>query len=471
MPQSPVEPAVEVTPDRTPTATAQMAELPAPSQTLLPVILPNGPLTADQGPLLFIQTGFYEYRYLNPVMQTSTPVEPPISEPQFRLGSNLSPSGKLMRFPQDESKGVIVDLRTGEVLHTYDFSGPALFDPQLAANEADSLVTELNLTETGLLEAVTHAHQSSKQLLRWYQSDRFHLSVQDSSPVSTSLYLIDHQTGTRYQLEEQPGLVHDYRVGPDGNQILLKKGLVFKPGAYRDKHYYLINVTEQSILPIPLPEDTQNLSVTWFDKNTVGVIHHAFMSGGEGFSLINTDTMQAKQIITGDFSDLKRFGDRLFYIQRGTEPETTTFQWVTLEGASVAAQTIDRHCFYQYSELNRVIVQCELESFLLDQDLTLEPFIEHVLNLLPAPDGTSFVLINRSEQSFLLDADLIIQYELPFEEMPLEIRWLPDSSGFIYRTHGSLYYYDLTSQTIELLLESDLFSDYTNINAVWINLD
>lgn len=471
VPSSSVEPAGEITPAYETTPTAQIAEIPAPSPTALPAIFPSGLLNEEQGALLFIQTGFYEYRYLNPITQTSYLVDPPISDPQFRLRSNLSPSGTKMLFPQEHKTGIIADLRTGEIIHFYDFSSPALFNPEMAAIEAKPWVTELDLTEVGLLEAVTQAHQSSRQLLRWYQTDRYHLSVHDTGPASTGLFLDDHQTGVRHQLEDQPGLVEDYRIGPDGNQILLKKGLIFNPGTHRDKHYYLINVSEQSIQPILLPADTQNPSVTWFDKNTIGVIHHAFMAGGVGFSRINTVTMEATQVITGDFSELRRFGDYLFIIQRETDAETTTFNLLTLQGASVASQQIDRQCFIQFTVSNRFIFQCELESFLLDQNLNVEPFIDFVLNLSPAPDGSSFVMMNRSEQSFLLDAELNVQYELPLEEIPLEIQWLPNSNGFIYRTHTSLYYYDLTTQSVEHLLESDLFSDYTNINAVWVNLD
>jgi hypothetical protein len=373
-----------------------------------------------------------------------------------------------MFFPTEDDTGVILDLRNGEIIHTLDHSSPDLFNPSLAAAEAEPLVTELGLNEAGLLDAVEEAHQRSRQLLRWYQSDRYHLSVQDTGPTTTSLFLEDHLTGTRLQLEGQPGLVEDYRPGPDGNLILVKKGWVFKPGAYRDKRYYLLNVAERSAQPLMLPEDVQNPSVTWFDQDTLGVTHHAYMSGGSGFSLIDIHTLQITPIIAGEFLDLRQFGDHLFFLQRQSDPESTTFHLLTMDGERIATERIERQCFYQYAASDRIIFQCDLESFLLDQDLTIEPFPESILILSPAPNGKAFLMTNRTEQSFLLDADLHILTALPLEEPPLEILWLPDSRGFIYRTHGKLYYFDVINQAGHFLLESDLFTDYTNLNAVWV---
>lgn len=466
-PLNPTDPISEIRPAFEATTTTRAIEISTP----LPSVTPTQPLTTVEGPLLLLQTDFFEYRYLNPITQISYPFQLLITDPQFRLSANQSPSGRLMFFPQDENTGNIIDLRTGEVVHTYDFSSPVLFNPQQAVNAALPLVTELDLNEASLLEAISQAHQTSRQLLHWYQSDRYHLSVADTSQVSTSLFLDDHQTGIRLQLEDQPGLVQDYRIGPDGNQILLKKGWVFRPGAYRDKHYYLINVKDQTTQQLLLPEDIQNPSVTWFSENTLGVVHQAYMSGGSGFSLIDIDTMQTTQIITGEFLNLRHLGEGLLVIRQEADSETTTFEIMSPEGELLAAQTIEKSCYFQYSLSNRIIIQCELESYLLDQDLNIESYFDDILTLTPAPDGSAFVMMNRTEQCFLLGSNLQIQYKLTLDDIPLEIQWLPDSSGFLYRTHGRLYYYDLGNQTGHLLVESDLFSDYTNINAVWVNLD
>ncbi|MFU8826924.1 MAG: hypothetical protein ACNA70_05460 [Brevefilum sp.] len=465
----PTEPATEKTPTASPTI--QVPTLQPPTPSLSPSETPGWDLAAMAGPLLLLQTNFDEYLFLEPKSQTSISFEPPISNPQFRLRANLSPSGKLMFFPGQDGAGVIIDLQSGEVVHTYNFSGPALFIPKQAAIEAGPLVTELELTETGLQDAVTEAHQRSRQLLRWYQSDRYHLSVQDTGPASTSLFLDDHQTGTRLQLEDQPGFVEDYHIGPDRNLVLLKKGFVFWPGAYRDKAYYLLNIQERSIQPVTLPEDISNPTVTWFTQDTIGVIHQATNRGGSGFSLIDIKTFETQTIITGEFGELHQFGDHLLLSQRHSEPETTTFQLVTLAGEYVTAQTVNQQCFRQHAVSDRIILQCEQQSFLLDQDLNFDPFYDSVLTLWPAPNRNTFLMINRSEQSFMLDENLELQGELFLEEPPLEIFWLPDSTGFLYRTHGKLFFFDLQQKTSHLLIESDLFSDYTNLNAVWVNPD
>ena len=463
-----------ITPTITPvTQTPVLSHTPSltPSLTPLPSMTPAVSLSDLEAPLLLIQTGFYEYQYLSPKNQLSIPVELPVIDPNFRLSANRSPSGDLMFFPQQENTGKILNLITGEVVHTYNFESPALFNPEQAVLEAQPLVTELGLTDAGLLDAVNQAHQSSTQLLRWFRDDRYHLSVQDSGETSTALFLDDHHTGTRLQLEDKPGLVENFMVGPDGETILLKKGFIFTPGAYRDDQYYLINIKDNTTQILQLPEDVQNPSVNWFSENTISVIHQASMIGGSGFSLIDTRTMEISQIITGDFSNLRRVGSHILTIQHDNQIGNTTFELLSLEGQLVASQVVESRCYFQFTVGNHMIIQCDLDSFIMDQELSIEPFFDSILTLNPAPDRSMYVMVSRSDQSFLLDPDLNILYELPLEETPVEIRWLPDSSGFLYRTYGRLHYFDLISQTGYLLLESDLFSDYININAVWINFD
>lgn len=466
-PTSPFEPIAATPSAIQPTPASHDSVLQTPAPDLEPAL----DMASVDAPVLLIQSGFDEYLFIDPKNQTHHPFLLPISDPRFRLSENLSPSGRQLFIPQDDHIGVIVNLKTGEIIHTYNVGSSALFNPKLAASEVQSLFTELNLTEASLLEAVIQAHQESRQLLRWHQNDRYHLSVRDTGKTSTSLYLDDHQAGTRLQLEDLPGLVQDFSVGPDGNQILLQKGLVFIPGSWQDKTYYLIDINEQTTRKIPLPEGVQNPSLAWLSNDIISIIHQSFMGGGWGFSLMDLETLETKQIFANEFSDLRRFGEHLFVIQRSEDSNTTIFELLTLQGEGVAAQTFDQRCFYQYAVSNRLVIQCELESYLVDQTLHLEPFSESILTLSPAPDGRAIIMVNRSEQVFLMKADLRIQSEVSLEETPLEIRWLPDSTGFVYRTHGKLFFYDLDKRTSHLLLESDLFSDYTNINAVWVNLE
>jgi hypothetical protein len=471
VPQQSGEPFAIVSPLHVPTTTTQVTEILTNSSTPLPAITPSQPLSVNEGPLLLLQTDFYEYQYLNPITQSFYPVDLPISDPQFRLRANLSPSGTQMFFPMEDGMGLIVELRTNHIIQTYDFSSPSMFDPQLAATEARPYVTGLELTEEALLAAVNEAYQKSKQIIRWYQSDRYHLVVRDADQTSTNLYLDDHQTGTKLRLEDQPGLVNDFRVGPDGNLILLKKGLVFKPGAWGDNRYYLIDVNNQTTQPLPITEGDENHVIFWISEDTLGVIHQPFMSGGMGFSTINTATMDYSLIYEDIFTDLRQYDNLLLFIRLDSEVEATFLELVSHDGKGISSQKMNATCFYHSLINGRLIFNCEQESLVLDDRLNIEIFSDPLLILSPAPDAHAIVLVNRAEKIFLLDDSFHIQHELLIDEMPLEINWLPDSTGFLYRTLGQLYLYDLSSKNSHLLLKSDLFGDYTNLNAVWLDLE
>jgi hypothetical protein len=106
----------------------------------------------------------------------------------------------------------------------------------------------------------------------------------------------------------------------------------------------------------------------------------------------------------------------------------------------------------------------------MDPELTTTPFSGPIFQLVSSPDGNTWVLVERSGQTSLLDSTLANPQPITLEGAPLEIRWLPDSGRFLYRTLGQLYQYDPVSDQSALLLESDLLGDYANINAVWITL-
>jgi hypothetical protein len=449
----------------------QVVETPVASHTSLPSIMPTLPLTALEGPLLLIQTGFYEYQYLSPKTQTRIPIELPITDPQFRLSAHLSPSGTQMFFPQDEDTGLIIDIKTNEVINIYNYGGPSFFEPELAAIEARTFVSEGNYSDEYLLELIIQAYQQSKQLLRWYCSDRYHLSVQDADETSTALVLDDHQTGDRLRLDDQPGFVKDFWVGPDSNQILLEKGFIFEPGAWQNIRYYLINVADQTTEPVPLPDGVENPVLSWFSEDAIGVVHQIFMLGGSGFSTINTVTMESKQVIEGDFTQFRRIGDLLFLIRWDNQAGSTTLELLTLDGETVSTQSIDARCNIHTRVSDQIILNCESTSLQVDMDLNSQPFGDPVQIFSPAPDRSVIVLVDRLEHSALLDGTMQFIEILELIDTPLEISWLPDSTGFLYRTRGQLYYYALNSSSSHLLLQSDLFSDYLNINAVWIEFE
>jgi hypothetical protein len=463
------QPAVGETPELSPTATDLIKK--SPKASPMPTVTPTEPFAGFSGTLLLIQTGYDEYHYLAPKNQTRIPIDLPITDPQFRLGANLSPSGTQLFILQEDRTALIFDLVTNEVSDEYDFNSPTLFNPELASIAARQYLNEEDFTDAYLLELIHQAYQTSKGIIRWYQSDRYHLSVHDTDEISTHLFLDDHQRGERIQLEDQPGLVKDFRIGAGGNQILLKKGFVFMPGEWRDDRYYLLDLNQQSIQPIPLPIGIINPAVTWFDQESLQIIHQVEFMGGKHLSLIDTATMAETQIIQGEFSDLRRFGEGLLVFQRDSSENFTALEILNSLGESQSTKEIQDTCFYQTSLGNDIILNCELTSMIVDQDLNIRPLGNRISIFSPSPDRNSIIITDQNEWVGLLDVELNWQGELHLEGTPLEIRWLPDSSGFLYRPRGELFYYDIGNAESYLLLKSDIFSDYTNINAIWVDFD
>jgi hypothetical protein len=457
------------TPDLSPAATILSQENLTPTPP--PAVTPTLSFSSLKGSLLLIQTGYDEYQYLDPKNQTSIPIELPITDPQFRLSANLSPSGTRLFIQQEDRTGLVFDLKTGEVIDIYDFNSPALLDPELAFNAARSYLSEEDFPDEYLLDSVRQAYQQSMGIIRWYQSDRYHLTVHDTDEISTNLFLEDHQTGKRMQLEDQPGMVKDFRIGPDGNHILLQKGFVFLPGAWQDDRYYLLDLNLQTARPIPLPEGAINPAVTWFDQRSLQVINQVVFIGGTDVSLIDIVTMAETQIIRGDFSDLRRFNKDLLVSQWDSTENTTSLEILSPTGECITTQVIQDTCFYHTALGNTIILNCELTSIFVDQDLNIQQLGDRLSLFSPAPDRNSIITVDQNERIGLLDREMQWQAELHLEGTPLEIRWLPDSSGFLYRSRGELYYYDLAEARSYFLLKSDIFSDYTNINAIWISFD
>jgi hypothetical protein len=459
------------TPDLSPTATILTQASLTPTPTPLPSVTPEYTLAGFEGTLLLIQTGYNEYQYLDPKSQSSITIELPVTDPQFRLSANLSPSGTQLFIQQEDRTGLVFDLKTGEVIDGYDFNSPSRFDPELAASKARAYLNADDFSDEYLLYSVRQAYQQSKAIIRWFHSDRYHLSVHDTDEISTNLFIEDHQTGERIQLEDQPGLVQDLWIGPDGNHVLLQKGFVFIPGVWQDDRYYLLELNQQTVRPIPLPEGVINPAVSWFDQGSLQVIHQAGFMGGTHLSLIDSATMAETQIFQGDFSDLRRFSERLLVFQRDSMKNITTLEILSSIGESMSTRQIQDICFYHTTLGNTIILNCELISLIVDQNLAIQQLGDRISIFSPAPDRNSIIALDQNGIVGLLDREMQSQAELHLEGTPLEIRWLPDSSGFLYRPRGELYYYDLAEARSFLMLKSDIFSDYTNINAIWISFD
>ena len=426
---------------------------------------------AVEGPLLLIQTDFDAYHYIAPKSGLMIPFDPPFSGTNFEFNANLSPSGKLLFFYLDQDISVILNLLTNEVDYTYANYTPTVFNPHQAASASRADFTQEEYSNDHLFEAITQAYHQSIQITQWYQNDRYHLSVDDTDPISTHLFLNDHQSGIQQQLEDQPGLVKSVHVNPTGEKILVIKNRVFEPKASHEDRFYIIDLFNHTTQPVPLPQDIDNPAVTWFSEDTLQIIHQMKLTGGWKFSFIDTTTMISTQVISGDFSDLRRFGEHLVVFQRDTESHQTTLEIFGLDGGRIASQNIAGTCYYQTAFNNHLILNRAQDSLIVDQDLNVKPLGDPLLIFSPAPDQHVIMVVDRNGQSFLLDSKLSFQTMLHLEGTPMEIRWLPDASAFLYRPRGQLLYYDLDQAESRLLLESDIFSDYININAVWVNLN
>ena len=180
--------------------------------------------------------------------------------------------------------------------------------------------------------------------------------------------------------------------------------------------------------------------------------------------------MEMQQVIEGSFSAIRGYQDGLLVFRQDDADFSTTIQRVDLAGEVQKETVFPERCFLYSIHGEKIVVNCETGSFMLDPNLNATSFSDPVFLLSQAPDGSAWVLVTRSEETYLMDSALTDRALLSLDGVPLEARWLPDSSGFLYRVPGKLSLYDIGNGTSRLLVESDLFSDYTNINAAWINL-
>lgn len=433
------------------------------------------PLQASGGPFLLLQSGVGAYSIINFADVSISPFDPPGPAQHYNLAENRSPSGTQMLFPVREGETQVYSFITGKTHTTYYHeSDSSIFSPDTAAAAAREALPGLKYSDEALLSAVKNAFLQSISRIQWFQSDRYRLSVLPSGPASTQLTLDDHQTGMREALEELPALVEDYWVGPSGERILLKKGYMFEPGVWQDDRYYLVDVRKKQAEPIFLPQDADNPRVFWFSQGKVGVIHQPALSGGVNFSLVNVETHSQNLILSGPFDGLKPFGKLILTLRQDQEADTTTLTLWNQDGQVTQTQEIKGICFFSASLSEKMTaMNCGLESVLVetqDDNLTVKPFREALFLLAPSPEGRFYILVTQKSTTILLNYALQEVETLQLEAPPLEIRWLPDSSGFLYRTAGSLYLYQTTTKTDTFLIESDLFGDYRNLNAVWIQL-
>jgi len=457
--------------ETTSTAQQPQTETVQPSDT--PTSISNLAVKAE-GPLLLIQTDVDTYQIIDVLNQSAIDFQPPLKNQNYGLAKSLSPSRSQMLFQINAQEILLMSLDS-ELIETIidDQSDLSAFDPYQAAIEAHNALPDLNYSEEGTQTAVMHAWENSKSNIQWYQSDQNLLFVLTTSETSTSLFLSDLLTGRHEQLENMPGLVEQFWVGPNKDLILIKKGLIFEPGIWQEDAYYLIDQSQNSIQPISMPEDVENPSVFWFSADSIGIIHQPAPVGGINFSLVDIATRERQLILSESFSRLIIFGTHLLTLHHDQEALMTNLAMRMSDGRVVNTETLEGICFVSATvDDHRLLMNCETESYLVEEDtLSVSSYGEPLLMFSRSPNKSAIIMVTRPGETTLLNAALRKQQSLTLEGTPLEIRWLPDSSGFLYRTANRLYHYDLASETSHLLITSDFFGDYRNLNAVWLQLD
>ena len=454
-----------------PTIPATPIESPTPAPTTTPTTIPTPAYTAlpeSEGPTLLLQTDFHTYQIIDFGLGITYAFYPPEADRKYTLAPYISPDRKQMIFIH-ESEGIqIVDLATGNVRAVYDINTSS-FKPESAIGTIQEILPDLSYSTDMLENAVRTAYQTSLQSISWFRDSDHLLTVQPGSETNTCLTLINLQTGETAPLENEAGFVQAAYTSPNGDFILLKKSLIFDANVWEDDQYYLVNLSNDDVQSIPLPGDVDNPSLSWFDQYHIQTIHKTGIAGSTGFSILNIHSIESTLLIDGLFTNVLKFGDAIAVFSKDDQSETTEIELISLQGESLASQSLPGICVRSFLIGDKILVNCQDETILLDQDLSQQTFGDPISMLKSSPIG--IIIVTREKEVFLYDPSLENRQPLALTGEPLEFLWLPDSSGFLYRTYGMVYYYDLLTRSSQFLLESDLFTDYRNINAVWINLE
>jgi len=443
------------------TAVATDAGLATATVAANPTLLP-----ASDGPFLLIQTGANAYEIIDFALGLQYPVDIPLESQRIGISGSLSPSKTLLKLPINDNQISLLNFLSGNV-QTLALPNEG-FNANQTAELAQAAFEDLGLSFEAALDAVQASYTSSIANLQWFRDDDHLLAVTTGSPTSTQLASVDMTTGEIMALESLPDLVESF--SRSGDWILLKKGLINEPGYARDDQYYVLNLTTQQATPLTLPADADNPILGWFDGSTLSIIHESQPIGGINFSTLDVSKMTNQMLIEGQFSSVQRFQDGLLIFRSDLDTYATLIQLTDLNGLLQMETTLSGPCSPVMVMDDKIIVNCETESLILDSALNVEDFGDPIFSLTSSPDGKIWVRVNRSGQTSLLGPTLAAPQSIDLEGAALEVRWLPDCSAFLYRTLGKLYRYDLTTAASDLLLESDLLGDYANINAAWITI-
>jgi len=428
---------------------------------------------SSENVLFLVQTGAASFTLLDVKHQIATPYDFPAGNQQYDLAAGLSPNGTQMILPVSDRKVVVLNLGTGEVHTTYDLtSDSAIFQAEQAAEVAKATLPDLNYSDQRLIMALENAYRQSKMNIQWFRNDNYCLSVLDGSATSTHLILDNHQRGTREQLEGKPGLVEDYWVEPGGERILLKKSFLIDPGTWQDDRYFLVDPDLGTASAISLPGSIENPLVFWFTQDAIGIVHQPDFFGGTNFSIVNTTTLESHLVLKGTFTSINILGSNLLSCHQNHENQTTIFNLLTHDGQIIGSQTIDTLCSVKAAvDSHQLLINCEDKSMIIkDEPFTVTPFSDPVNIFSPSPDHSQTAILFNDQSVFQFSEGLAEGTPLQLQETPDEIHWLPDSSGFLYRAMDRLFYHNPIAQEDHLLISSNFFIDYRNLNAVWVHI-
>lgn len=439
----------------------------APTEALAPKATASR-LPASEGPTLLLQTDFDTYEVIDFGLDLTYPIELPGVSPGDRLGGMLSPGGSQLLLVNDLDEIQILDLPTGKV-ESVERPPSDAFQVEQAAEAALDALAGMKYSEEAALEAVKSAHEQSTRIARWDRDDEHLFIASSDSAAGTQLTSLDLATGERTKLEREPGILENFWVR--GEKILIKKGYVFEPGFWQDDAYFVIDRESGEMTAIPLPADVDRPAIGWLSDNSLKITHQTDPAGGIGFSILDLDTLAWEPVVESAFSAIRAYQDGWLLFTQDATARTTRIQRLSIKGEPQIETTLPEPCFLNTLLGETILVNCETESLKLDEALNAAPFSDPIFLLSGAPNGQTWILVTRTEAIHRLASDLAVQNSFTLEGSPLEIRWLPDSSGFLYRKKGRLYHYDLERGLNREILVSDLLNDYTNLNAVWINLD
>ncbi len=432
------------------------------------------------GPNLLIQTGINTFQILDIGTLTTHEFMPPGQETQLPLSWGISPSGQHMLFMIHEEQIGIMDLKSQEIHTRLNLNeSTQLFKVEKASDAFQNSHPDILTNSDNLLTFLDNTLTHSQRQIRWYESDRYLFSV-IAEEDRTNLALKDLQSGQTQKLESFPGLVSDYWPGPNGEALILKKEWIVEPEVWQDDRYYLLNLkTLQSTL-IPLPENVNNPSVGWLDARKIGIIHKKRRTGGAGFTLIDfsSDDLTAFSetfITASDFDHISLLGNHfLRLLTENDPPGSTTLESMDLAGKTSGVENLDSHCYrYEtpFPTSQQILLNCTDGAYWVDASLRVDKFSEAIFLISGSPDGTIILTLLRQNDTALLDFERSKDHmTLTLQSPAFQILWLPDSSGFLYRTMASLRYIDLKKKTDRWVLDLSDVYDYTNLNAVWIDL-